>query len=48
MDYEVEMGVFVGGTSNELGKPLKINEAYDNIFGFVLLNDWSYRDFMMW
>lgn len=22
--------------------------AEDNIFGFVLLNDWSFRDFMMW
>ena len=42
------MGVFIGGTPNDLGKPIKINEAYDHIFGFVLLNDWSFRDFMMW
>lgn len=48
MDYELELGAFVGGSPNELGKPIKVNEAWNNIFGFVLLNDWSFRDLMMW
>jgi len=48
LDFEVEMGAFVGGTTNELGKPIKANEAWNNIFGFVILNDWSYRDFQTW
>ena len=48
MDYEVELGFFIGGKTNELGSPININNAEDNIFGFVLLNDWSFRDFMMW
>lgn len=25
LDFEIEMGAFVGGTPNELGKPLKVN-----------------------
>ena len=48
MDYEVELGVFLGGNLNKMGSPLKVKQAYDNIFGMVLLNDWSFRDFMMW
>ena len=38
----------MGGTTNELGKPIKVNEAWKNIFGFSLLNDWSFRDFQTW
>lgn len=48
LDFEMEVGAFVGGSTNELGKPLKVNEAWNNIFGFVLLNDWSFRDFQTW
>ena len=48
LDFEVEIGIFIGGTTNELGKPLRVNEAWDNIFGFVILNDWSFRDFQTW
>ena len=44
LDYELEIGVFLGGPSNELGHPIKINHAEDRVFGFVLLNDWSARD----
>ena len=25
-----------------------MNDAWDNIFGLVLLNDWSFRDFQAW
>lgn len=31
-----------------MGKPIKVNEAWDYIFGFSLLNDWSFRDFQVW
>ena len=48
LDFEVEMGAFLGGSLNELGKPIKVNEAWNYIFGFVLLNDWSFRDFQVW
>jgi fumarylacetoacetase len=48
LDFELEMGIFVGGKTNKIGHPLKVNEAWNNIFGFVLLNDWSYRDFQTW
>lgn len=48
LDFEMEMGAFIGGTANELGRPLKVNEAWNNIFGFALLNDWSFRDFQTW
>lgn len=34
----------VGGKSNELGRPLTMEEAEDRIFGVVLMNDWSARD----
>jgi len=44
MDFEVEMGFFVGGVPNELGKPISMAEAADRIFGYVLCNDWSARD----
>jgi fumarylacetoacetase len=44
----MEMAAFIGGTPNELGKPIKVNEAWNNIFGFSLFNDWSFRDFQTW
>lgn len=47
LDIELEMGAFVG-KSNKLGHPVKIAEANDHIFGYVLLNDWSARDIQMW
>jgi 2-keto-4-pentenoate hydratase/2-oxohepta-3-ene-1,7-dioic acid hydratase in catechol pathway len=36
------------GTGNELGRPLRPDEAADAIFGLVLLNDWSARDIQKW
>lgn len=47
MDYETEIGVVIG-KSNDLGKPIKIKDAEDYIFGLVLLNDWSARDVQTW
>lgn len=48
LDFEMEVGAFIGGHLNHLGKHIKVNDAWDNIFGFVLLNDWSFRDFQTW
>lgn len=48
LDFELEMAFFVGGKSNEMGRPLTIAEAEDRIFGIVLMNDWSARDIQAW
>lgn len=47
LDYELEMGFFVG-PGNKLGEPIDVKDAADNIFGMVLLNDWSARDIQRW
>ncbi|KAG0449039.1 hypothetical protein HPP92_027522 [Vanilla planifolia] len=47
LDFELEMAAIVG-PGNELGKSIDIEEAYDHIFGLVLLNDWSARDIQAW
>ena len=47
LDFELEMG-FITTDANRLGKPLPIEEARDQIFGMVLLNDWSARDIQKW
>ncbi|MGE0132195.1 MAG: fumarylacetoacetase [Blastocatellales bacterium] len=47
LDYELEVGFFVG-QGNEQGKPVKITEAEDHIFGLCLVNDWSARDIQRW
>jgi fumarylacetoacetase len=48
LDFELEMGAFIGGAENPLGEPVDIASAEDRIFGLVLLNDWSARDFQAW
>ncbi|WP_112322065.1 fumarylacetoacetase [Oceanibium sediminis] len=47
LDMELELGAIVG-TGNPMGQPLGTAQAYDNIFGYVLLNDWSARDIQVW
>jgi fumarylacetoacetase len=42
-DYELEVGCIVGKPST-MGTPVKIDDAMDHVFGFVLVNDWSARD----
>ena len=44
LDFELEMGFFVGGPPNPLGAPVTMADAADRIFGYVLCNDWSARD----
>lgn len=47
LDIELEMA-FITTAANKLGKPVKIEEAEDYIFGLVLFNDWSARDIQAW
>jgi fumarylacetoacetase len=47
LDFELEMGFFVG-PGNGLGQPIRIGQAWDHIFGLVLVNDWSARDIQRW
>jgi fumarylacetoacetase len=47
-DFELEMGFLMGGALPKMGTPIDIDEAYDNIFGVVLMNDWSARDIQKW
>ena len=44
-DLELEMGAIVGVESDG---PITVQEADNNIFGYVLLNDWSARDIQGW
>jgi len=48
LDFELEMGFFVGGKPNPMGEPINIKEAKDRIFGLCLMNDWSARDIQKW
>jgi fumarylacetoacetase len=47
LDYELELGVFVG-PGNVRGTPIPIADAENHIFGLCLLNDWSARDLQGW
>ncbi len=44
-DIELEMGAIVGRASDG---PISVDQADENIFGYVLLNDWSARDIQAW
>ena len=48
LDYELEMGVWIGGGDNALGETVPIASAADRIAGLCLLNDWSARDLQAW
>lgn len=47
LDIELEMGAIIGAPS-AMGQPVTPAEAYEMIFGYVLLNDWSARDIQVW
>ncbi|KAI1429678.1 hypothetical protein F5Y12DRAFT_724906 [Xylaria sp. FL1777] len=47
VDLELELGCIIA-TPNRMGSPIKIADAEDHIFGYVLLNDWSARDIQAW
>ena len=44
-DFELEMGAIVGVPSQG---PISVDQAFENIFGYVILNDWSARDIQAW
>ncbi|WP_394196834.1 fumarylacetoacetase [Litoreibacter albidus] len=44
-DFELEFGAIVGQPSSGL---ISVETAFENIFGYVLLNDWSARDVQAW
>lgn len=47
IDLELETA-FITTAANHFGEPIPVNEAKDYIFGMVLMNDWSARDFQKW
>jgi fumarylacetoacetase len=47
LDIELELGAFVCG-ANPHGEPIPIDKAEENLFGVVLMNDWSARDIQAW
>lgn len=47
LDYELEIA-FVIGKNSKLGDPVRVDEAEQYIFGFLLFNDWSARDIQSW
>lgn len=47
LDFELELGCLIA-TPNARGESIKVNDADDHIFGYVLLNDWSARDIQTW
>ncbi|XP_067642838.1 fumarylacetoacetase [Eurosta solidaginis] len=48
LDFELEMAFFVGGPGNQLGERITAEDAWKNVFGFTLMNDWSARDIQKW
>lgn len=48
LDYELEVGFFVGGPLNQLGETIPVSKAENRIFGLCLVNDWSARDIQAW
>ncbi len=50
LDFELEMGCFIG-RGNPLGDPIVFGYGfplYSEVFGMVLVNDWSARDIQAW
>ncbi|MHB1426555.1 MAG: fumarylacetoacetase [Gemmataceae bacterium] len=47
LDFELEMAAFIG-PGNTLGQPIPIAAAEEQLFGMVILNDWSARDIQAW
>ena len=44
LDYELEMGVILGGKLNQMGGSISVDAANEHIFGTVTFNDLSARD----
>ncbi|CAD7002703.1 unnamed protein product [Ceratitis capitata] len=48
LDFELEVAFFVGGPGNQLGERISAEDAWQHVFGFTLMNDWSARDIQKW
>ncbi len=44
LDFELELAVVIGGSSEDDGRSLTIEQSADRIFGYTIMNDWSARD----
>lgn len=47
LDYELELGCLIG-PGNAMGTRIAVEKAHEQIFGLVLVNDWSARDVQRW
>ncbi|AFK04769.1 fumarylacetoacetase [Emticicia oligotrophica DSM 17448] len=47
LDFELEIGAIIGRNSQQ-GEQIKVADAENYVFGFVLFNDWSARDIQRW
>jgi fumarylacetoacetase len=47
MDFELEVGYFIG-RENAWGDPVPVVRSHEQVFGLVLVNDWSARDIQRW
>jgi fumarylacetoacetase len=47
LDFELELG-FLTIRENDMGVPIRIQEAEEHMLGLVLVNDWSARDVQRW
>lgn len=47
LDIELELGAFIA-KGNKQSSGIRIGDAEEYIFGYVLLNDWSARDIQAW
>lgn len=47
VDFELEVAYLIG-PGNRLGEPIPARHAEEQIFGLVLVNDWSARDIQRW
>ena len=47
LDFELEMG-FIMGRNTVHGQRIAATEAFDAMFGMVIVNDWSARDIQKW
>ena len=48
LDYELEVGVFIGPRQRPRRARSPIDAIEDHLFGLCLLNDWSARDIQAW
>ncbi len=47
LDFELELGALIG-QGNTQGDPVLLSQAYQHLFGFCLLNDWSAKSIQWW